>query len=199
MDQGLRFADARRRQDRRRRRRRQGDCVGRYLISSDSTLIGYRAVAQLAERRSPKPQVGGSIPSCPASEAGLTISETINLWQKCKHLPAPRRRTRALMILSVLAILGGIWAFYWFDDQSLALRVAMVVTGVLAGRVSRGSAGMAGNSGSSRSPRASNCARSSGRSGRRRSRPRTWCSSSRSRWVCFSGRWTGFLPRLPGF
>ena len=35
--------------------------------------------------------------------------------------------------LSVLATLGGIWAFYWFDDQSLALRVALVVCGVAAG------------------------------------------------------------------
>ena len=26
----------------------------------------FRTVAQLAEQRSPKPQVGGSIPSCPA-------------------------------------------------------------------------------------------------------------------------------------
>jgi preprotein translocase subunit SecE len=38
-----------------------------------------------------------------------------------------------LMTVSVLALLGGIWAFYWFDDQSLALRVALVVGGVAAG------------------------------------------------------------------
>ena len=38
-----------------------------------------------------------------------------------------------LMSVSVLALLGGIWAFYWFDDQSLALRVALVVCGVAAG------------------------------------------------------------------
>ena len=37
------------------------------------------------------------------------------------------------MSLSALVILGGIWAFYWFDDQALALRVAMVAAGVLAG------------------------------------------------------------------
>src|SRR6476659_8854216 len=29
--------------------------------------VGFRPVAQLAERRSPKPQVGGSIPSWPAT------------------------------------------------------------------------------------------------------------------------------------
>ena len=38
-----------------------------------------------------------------------------------------------LISVSVLALLGGIWAFYWFDDQSLALRVALVVGGVAAG------------------------------------------------------------------
>src|SRR5580700_11408540 len=42
-------------------------------------------------------------------------------------------KDKILMILSVLAVLGGIWAFYWFDDQGLAIRVAMVVAGVLAG------------------------------------------------------------------
>ena len=47
--------------------------------------------------------------------------------------PGASAKDTALMSLSVLAILGGIWAFYWFDDQALALRVVMVVAGVLAG------------------------------------------------------------------
>ncbi len=32
----------------------------------DDSCRQIRTVAQLAEQRSPKPQVGGSIPSCPA-------------------------------------------------------------------------------------------------------------------------------------
>jgi preprotein translocase subunit SecE len=37
------------------------------------------------------------------------------------------------MSLSALTILGGIWAFYWFDDQALPVRVGIVLAGVLAG------------------------------------------------------------------
>jgi preprotein translocase subunit SecE len=47
--------------------------------------------------------------------------------------PGASTTDTVLMSLSVLAILGGIWAFYWFDDQVLALRVVMVLAGVLAG------------------------------------------------------------------
>ena len=47
--------------------------------------------------------------------------------------PGASTTDTVLMNLSVLAILGGIWAFYWFDDQGLAIRVVMVVVGVLAG------------------------------------------------------------------
>ncbi len=34
------------------------------------------------------------------------------------------------MTLSIVLILAGIVAFYWFDDQALAFRVAMVVAGL---------------------------------------------------------------------
>ena len=39
----------------------------------------------------------------------------------------------ALLILSIVAILSGIAAFYWFDEQGLALRIGMVVAGLAAG------------------------------------------------------------------
>ena len=39
----------------------------------------------------------------------------------------------ALMWLSIIALLGGIVAFYWFDDQSLPIRIAMVIAGVAVG------------------------------------------------------------------
>ena len=38
------------------------------LFVSVELGVHFRPVAQLAEQRSPKPQVGGSIPSWPASE-----------------------------------------------------------------------------------------------------------------------------------
>jgi preprotein translocase subunit SecE len=38
----------------------------------------------------------------------------------------------ALMSLSVLALLAGIVAFYWYDEDPLPLRLAMVVAGLAA-------------------------------------------------------------------
>ena len=46
------------------------------MIRTPVKLIKLRPVAQLAERRSPKPQVGGSIPSWPA-RCGLTDGNKI--------------------------------------------------------------------------------------------------------------------------
>jgi len=37
------------------------------------------------------------------------------------------------MALSVLVLLTGIGAFYWYDDQSMVLRIAMVVGGLAVG------------------------------------------------------------------
>ena len=42
-------------------------------------------------------------------------------------------KDNALFTASILAILGGIAAFYWFDEQNLLLRVGMVVLGLAAG------------------------------------------------------------------
>ena len=81
---GAALRDTRRRQDRRLGGRLEGACliftfkdgvastpyrVARRRMETCATRMS-RAVAQLAERRSPKPQVGGSIPSCPAISAG---------------------------------------------------------------------------------------------------------------------------------
>jgi preprotein translocase subunit SecE len=39
----------------------------------------------------------------------------------------------ALLCLSILAILGGIGAYYWFEDDALALRIGLVVAGLALG------------------------------------------------------------------
>jgi preprotein translocase subunit SecE len=39
----------------------------------------------------------------------------------------------ALLTLAILAIFGGIVAFYWYDELPLLVRVGMVVLGVAAG------------------------------------------------------------------
>jgi preprotein translocase subunit SecE len=41
-------------------------------------------------------------------------------------------KDNALMALAVLALLAGIVAFYWYDEDSLPLRLAMVAAGLAA-------------------------------------------------------------------
>src|ERR1700722_17619194 len=42
-------------------------------------------------------------------------------------------KDNALLILSIVAILSGIAAFYWYDELMLPLRIAMVVVGLGVG------------------------------------------------------------------
>jgi preprotein translocase subunit SecE len=44
--------------------------------------------------------------------------------------PGASAKDTALVSLSILAILGGIGAFYWFEDQALPIRIGMVVAGL---------------------------------------------------------------------
>jgi preprotein translocase subunit SecE len=41
-------------------------------------------------------------------------------------------KDNALMVLSIVALLTGIVAFYWYEEDALALRLAMVGSGVVA-------------------------------------------------------------------
>jgi preprotein translocase subunit SecE len=38
----------------------------------------------------------------------------------------------ALLTLSIFALFAGICAFYWYDEQSLPIRIAMVIAGLAA-------------------------------------------------------------------
>jgi preprotein translocase subunit SecE len=42
-------------------------------------------------------------------------------------------RDTVLMTLSIAALLAGIVAFYWFDEQPLPIRIVMVIVGLAAG------------------------------------------------------------------
>jgi preprotein translocase subunit SecE len=46
--------------------------------------------------------------------------------------PAASAKDTALITLSVLLVLFGIGAFYWFDERALALRIGMVIAGLAA-------------------------------------------------------------------
>ncbi len=41
-------------------------------------------------------------------------------------------RDAVLMTLSIVVLLAGIVAFYWFDEQALPIRIAMVIAGLAA-------------------------------------------------------------------
>jgi len=45
----------------------------------------------------------------------------------------PSYKDNALLALSILAILGGIAAFYWYDEKPLLMRIGMVIAGLAAG------------------------------------------------------------------
>jgi preprotein translocase subunit SecE len=47
--------------------------------------------------------------------------------------PGTSSKDVALLIVSVVAVLSGIVAFYWYDELPLPARVGMVVLGVVAG------------------------------------------------------------------
>jgi preprotein translocase subunit SecE len=46
--------------------------------------------------------------------------------------PSASTKDTALLTMSILVLFVGIGAFYWYEDQPLALRIAMVVAGLLA-------------------------------------------------------------------
>jgi len=45
--------------------------------------------------------------------------------------PGASAKDSALIVLSVLVLFFGIGAFYWFDDQSLPIRLGMVIAGLV--------------------------------------------------------------------
>ena len=47
--------------------------------------------------------------------------------------PGASAKDTALITLSVLVLFVGIGAFYWYEDQALAIRIAMVVAGLAVG------------------------------------------------------------------
>jgi preprotein translocase subunit SecE len=47
--------------------------------------------------------------------------------------PGASAKDTALITLSVLLVLFGIGAFYWYDEQALAIRIGMVIAGLVAG------------------------------------------------------------------
>jgi preprotein translocase subunit SecE len=47
--------------------------------------------------------------------------------------PSASVKDTALIVLSILVLFVGIGAFYWYEDQALPIRIAMVVAGLALG------------------------------------------------------------------
>lgn len=96
----------------------------------DVEKVQFRGVAQLAERRSPKPKVGGSIPSAPATIM-LAGHRKINISMSNNSVQTVSTSSDKLKItLAVIAAVAGVVGFFVLSDQS-ALRIAALVVGLL--------------------------------------------------------------------
>ncbi len=90
----------------------------------------------MAEQRSPKPQVGGSIPSWPAIFV-VHSKESLN-----------RMADKIKLLIAALILGGALYAFYAFEEYALVLRVlgllvAVVIAGFVATRTAVGGGALA--------------------------------------------------------
>ena len=84
-------------------------------------------MAQLVEQRSPKPQVGGSSPSCPAIFAkGRGIFVVAKAEQPASSLDTLK------LIAALIILIGAVAGYYYFEGESQLFRVLglLVVIGV---------------------------------------------------------------------
>ena len=87
----------------------------------------------MAERRSPKPQVGGSIPSWPANRTSCTKSGDPTDWVMSSET-VNVKFDLVKMAIAVLIVAAAVVGFYVYEDQSTPLRVAglLAATGIAA-------------------------------------------------------------------
>ena len=158
---------------------------GGVAARSVASLSGAdRPVAQLAERRSPKPQVGGSRPSWPASPrcgAGAQrTSSSTGHGNKGRDKPTIVDTVEARCSRSSSCSAGSSATTTSPTRRSLLRALGVLVALGVCGAGRRASVRCrASSSGSSSRARGSRSARSSGRRARRRCRRRSSCSCSR--------------------
>jgi preprotein translocase subunit SecE len=83
-------------------------------------LEKIRPVAQLAERRSPKPQVGGSIPSWPAIFNVAALRQN-NMSEKSTTQASKQDLLKWIAVAVIVA--AGVYANAYFSAESLVFRV----------------------------------------------------------------------------
>jgi preprotein translocase subunit SecE len=89
-------------------------------------------VAQLVEQRSPKPQVGGSIPSWPAIQEYLIFPITQIYLMSAQTAESTTQVFDVVkQVISIILVVAGVAAFYYFSEISLLYRVLTLVATVL--------------------------------------------------------------------
>ena len=86
-------------------------CV-KTLLSYEGS-VNVRPVAQLAEQRSPKPQVGGSIPSWPATYRWQNL---LGIYMAAKAEVTANPADRMKLIGAAALVVGGLVLFYLFGQ-----------------------------------------------------------------------------------
>ena len=81
----------------------------------------------MAERRSPKPKVGGSIPSAPANFSGCRASKDNTSMSNQSVQTVSTSGDKIKTTLAILAAIAGVVVFFVLADQSVWRVVALVV------------------------------------------------------------------------
>jgi preprotein translocase subunit SecE len=93
-------------------------------------VAGGRPVAQLAEQRSPKPQVGGSIPSWPANALVQFDPTRFRAQMNTNAETGSGFLDTVKLALAAAILVGGIAAFYMYEEQSLLVSVSVLLVAV---------------------------------------------------------------------
>ncbi len=88
-----------------------------------------RALAQLAEHRSPKPKVGGSSPSCPAERNRSTIKDELS--EKCRRLSGSKRTERTSPVTFYRQVVAELRKVVWPTQEQLVTYFVVVMVFVV--------------------------------------------------------------------
>lgn len=83
----------------------------------------------MAERRSPKPKVVGSIPTAPATNRSGKI-RIENMSNSSRVETVSNSGDKAKVILAVVALVAGIFAYSFFTDYSIYARLGVFLVGL---------------------------------------------------------------------
>ena len=84
----------------------------------------------MAERRSPKPKVVGSIPTAPATNKRTHFNRKYNMSNNSQVETITSSADKVKITLAVLALIAGIFAYSYFSEFNIYARVGMFIGGI---------------------------------------------------------------------